>query len=412
MIVVEGQHTKHIDEEIKRVKNNSKGGSYWTDNRRNGRVWADDPVDMAEHVANKMKQKSHLNQLLTVGQIAGLADEEMRTISKQNEKEKRIGCTTLRKIRDKIKLSDDPKPEPMLLNHTKADNPCLSKFGQADWKARVKQSFNLKKYCCVLDLAEHMVAEGCKLHPDGNFWFHHDALSLLTGKETCNKMESHWMLPQLGLNGGTSFGGRPVGNTPKGMPWDCVLNNCLIIAVMNHVSATAHLANSDPRMFKLKTPSDITSAYQRVLAAGIPSSSSIETDVLKVIRSARSTIKARGALVPGLGNRLGRRATMGQLSGINRGNWGGARTKGSGETLSSLKTLHPDAKSAWDEKMELLRGKSSKDGSDCKAQGEGNVDPSKVLCLVENEAMEEVDSKQVILFCALSDRKERWLAMS
>ena len=39
---------------------------------------------------------------------------------------------------------------------------------------------------------------------------------------------------------------------------------------------------------------------------------------------------------------------MGQLAGIDRGNWGGARTKGSGETLSVLKMLHPDAKVAWD----------------------------------------------------------------
>jgi hypothetical protein len=406
MIVVESQYKKYIEEEIKRVKNNSKGGAYWIHNRRDGRVWSDDPVDMAEHVGNKMKEKLHLNQLLTVGQIAALADEEIRTIAKQADARKRIGFTTLRKIRDKIEISDDPKPDPMVLNHTKAENPYLSKFGEADWKSRVQQSFNVKKYCCVLDLAEYMVAEGYKLYPDGNFWFYHDALSLLTSKETRIEMEKrgilrHWILPQLGLNGGTAFAGRPVGNTPEGMPWDCVLNNCLIISVMYHVSVTAHLADTDPRKFKLKTPGDITSAYQRVLAAGIPSSSRIETDVLKVLRSARMIIKARGALVPGLGNRMGRRARMGQLSGINRGNWGGARTKGSGETLSVLKALAPDAKSAWDEKMGLLRrGRSTKDGSEDKKQEEHvdgsedeqqeeHVDGSEVVFLVENEVMEE-----------------------
>jgi hypothetical protein len=52
---------------------------------------------MAEHVAKKMKEKLHLNQLLTVGQIAALADEEIRTIAKQAEAQKRIGYTTLSK---------------------------------------------------------------------------------------------------------------------------------------------------------------------------------------------------------------------------------------------------------------------------------------------------------------------------
>jgi hypothetical protein len=87
MIIVEGQYKKHLEEEIKRVKNNSKGGSYWIHNQRNGRVWADnDPVDMAEHVAKKMKEMLHLNQLLTFGQTAVLADEEIRTIAKQADK--------------------------------------------------------------------------------------------------------------------------------------------------------------------------------------------------------------------------------------------------------------------------------------------------------------------------------------
>jgi hypothetical protein len=75
MIVVEAQYKKYIEEEIKRVKINSKGGTYWIDNLINGRIWADNPVDMAEHVAKKTKEKLHLNQLFTVGQIAALTDK-------------------------------------------------------------------------------------------------------------------------------------------------------------------------------------------------------------------------------------------------------------------------------------------------------------------------------------------------
>jgi hypothetical protein len=145
MIVVEAQYKKCIEDEIKRVKINSKGGTYWIDNLRNGRIWADDPVDMAEHVAKKTKEKLHLNHNLTVGQIDALADEEIRTITKQAATQKRIGYTTLHKIRNKIELSNDPKPDPMILDHTKADNPSLSKFGELEWKTKVQKSFNVKK---------------------------------------------------------------------------------------------------------------------------------------------------------------------------------------------------------------------------------------------------------------------------
>jgi hypothetical protein len=36
MVIVEGQYKKHSEEEIKRIKNNNKGGSYWIHNRKNG----------------------------------------------------------------------------------------------------------------------------------------------------------------------------------------------------------------------------------------------------------------------------------------------------------------------------------------------------------------------------------------
>jgi hypothetical protein len=123
------------------------------------------------------------------------------------------------------------KPDPILVDHRKAANPYLSKFGESEWEKRVQQSFNVKKYCSVLDLAEYMVKEGYKLHSDGHFWFYHDALLLLSANKTRIEMENrgilhHLILPQLGLNAGTTFGGRPIGNIPEDIPWDCALNNC------------------------------------------------------------------------------------------------------------------------------------------------------------------------------------------
>jgi hypothetical protein len=102
-----------------------------------------------------------------------------------------------------------------------------------------------------------------------------------------------------------------------------------------------------------------------VLAAGVPSASPVKMDVLEVLW-----------LVPGQGNRMDGRAKMAQLFGINWGNWGEARTKGSGETLSVLKMLHLNAKkSARDKRMQLLRGWLTKEGSEDKQEEQNDHIP-------------------------------------
>jgi hypothetical protein len=198
LIAVERQRKEGIAGKIKRAKSMPNGGSHWTDDRQKGRVWTDNPVDMTEHAGDKTTtQKLHLNQLLNIGQIVALANEEISMIAKQADKQKRTGIAALRKTRDKIVTSNGPEPDPLAVNHAKAENPCKSKFGEAEWHEKVKQSVAVKKHCCALDLAECMVAEGCKLFPDGRSWFCHDTLSLLTATET----ESKWKIMRFFTTG-------------------------------------------------------------------------------------------------------------------------------------------------------------------------------------------------------------------
>jgi hypothetical protein len=71
---------------------------------------------------------------------------------------------------------------------------------------------------------------------------------------------------------------------------------------------------------------------------------------------------------------------------------GGVRNKGSGQTLSRLKELHPDAKSVWEENTQILQGGFIKDGSVDKHKEDGVMEADDVLCedifLVENDVME------------------------
>ena len=66
------------------------------------------------------------------------------------------------------------------------------------------------------------------VHEDG-FFIVHDALVLMTSKETIKWMKEnnyfhHWFMPMNGLQDGTPYYGCPIGNSPEFMPLDNSLN--------------------------------------------------------------------------------------------------------------------------------------------------------------------------------------------
>ena len=87
------------------------------------------------------------------------------------------------------------------------------------------------------------------------FLFYHDALLLMTAKETCNCTEERgykemWSLPEMDILHSNPvlkrFRGRPYGNIPELCNLDSCLNEDLHKAVDCHVSYTHSLNKSDP----------------------------------------------------------------------------------------------------------------------------------------------------------------------
>ena len=67
------------------------------------------------------------------------------------------------------------------------------------------------------------------VHED-DFYIVHDDLVLMTEKEIINRMKQNgylpiWLLPLNGLQDGTPYSVRPVGNNPELMPLDNSLNH-------------------------------------------------------------------------------------------------------------------------------------------------------------------------------------------
>jgi len=90
--------------------------------------------------------------------------------------------------------------------------------------------------------------------------FYHNTLSLMTAKATVTWMKEkgiykRWLLP-LGINKGTVFENRVIGNLPEMMPMDVSLNKDVDDAVSFHVSLTYNLSNEDPKFFRCPPQSE------------------------------------------------------------------------------------------------------------------------------------------------------------
>lgn len=160
---------------------------------------------------------------------------------------------------------------------------------------------------------------------------------------------SYWDIlihPEKGLNAGTRYESRPVGNSPELMPLDCCLFADLTRSLRMHARITSSLDKDNKNKFSLSTPLNVSLSIHRLWApsneadGGVPSSSRIIQDITKCSGThLLQIIEARGALVEGIGNRNGvRKRTM--------GNWGGPREK---KPMASKIWVHPDARKSRDE---------------------------------------------------------------
>ena len=101
----------------------------------------------------------------------------------------------------------------------------------------------MSKLCCITDLIRFMMKEAENLMKgsvrEDDFFIVHDALVLMTAKETIEWMKEknyyhRWLLPTNGLQDRTPYDGRPVGNSPKFMPLYNILNIDILHSLRFH----------------------------------------------------------------------------------------------------------------------------------------------------------------------------------
>ena len=108
---------------------------------------------------------------------------------------------------------------------------------------KLKYSTAMSKFCCITNLIRFITNEADNLmkgsvHKD-NLYIVHDALVSMTAKETINWMKQkgylhRWLLSLNGLQYGTPYAGRTVGNSPEFMPLDNSLNREILQSLRFH----------------------------------------------------------------------------------------------------------------------------------------------------------------------------------
>ena len=183
---------------------------------------------------------------------------------------------------------------------------------------KLKSSTAMSKFCCITDLICFMMNETENLmkgsvHED-KFIIEQNYLVLMIAKETINWMRNNgylhiWLLPLNGLQDGTLYAGRTVGNSTEFMRLDNLLNCDILYSLHMYIVLSCYILDGEETdeeernlCFGYSTPREITRGLKRIWDSkmGTPSSARMIEDVDLALRALEIVYHANVAAVEGL----------------------------------------------------------------------------------------------------------------
>ena len=385
-IITEKEFRRRIRDEIQRVKSipmdeNGKKKGGWIEMKRNdGDIFENDMLDKIKGISRQKMTLLKGCGLTYVKDLMKLSDEHCVKLASET---KGIGKKSLlkwRAVASTAKSGDAPSN----VDHTLAENPFKSRYGD-DWVAKCP---GVTGFTSINQLIDHMFSEAKRLmagtvhHND--YVVYHDALSLMTGKESIKYMKEkgYWNKLIRPLNGVNDkykrYKDRVVGNHPYLMPLDAHLNQDLHSAFDYHCVITQHLPEDDPRKFSRKTPKAMERGYLKLWdhtlpeGEGCPSSSRILRDIREVVNvSYKKLYDARGIALQH-DARKGRRASEYRVKRSN--NWGGIRIKSETYYLGD-EWIHPSVVPLIGKEIETSEIRFSQKNKETDLTAENGLEP-------------------------------------
>ncbi|CAB9506549.1 hypothetical protein SEMRO_270_G104380.1 [Seminavis robusta] len=325
-----------------------KKGPWYSTGREKGVSYKTDPVTVMKHIGTAAEKWLKANHgIVTVQDFYQKVEcnPALRAVLKDKYKRAFPGDKLTECLAMFADARDGP-PQPR--DHTKADNPYESKFGDS-WRDEVEKSTSMKKIVNIQLMVEYMMG-----------------------------LNDH--IPR--------FGGRPTGNNAPFMPLDDCLNKDHDDGVLRHCAATSLLPKEDPRKFSLRTPLLVASAYKRVWnhENGWPTSKRIVQDINRVPTAWQLVYDNEGLNTGKAAN--GHRGDAQRAAKTNRRNWGGARKK---KEIPMDVWYHPDAREALDEFKK--RSKQIYYGDDYIDSEEADLEE---LLVMDPDAVEQGDTVEEV----------------
>jgi hypothetical protein len=237
--------------EIERVRSLSGNNiGFWIESMKlPGEYYEDDNINTLKKLSDKTASRILKYEISTIKQLKNITDDKIKFIANN---ERGISINGLTKFREAAKKGKEGRA-PLPRDHRKTPNPYMSKYGSDNWEVEIEKSTYMSSYVSIKKLIEHMytatneIFEG-STHETTWVWYH-DALSLMTAKETISWMKDknyydRWLLPKLKLQhvpGLERYWDSPTGNNPELMPLDNSLNEDLHQCVLRHCAITKDL---------------------------------------------------------------------------------------------------------------------------------------------------------------------------
>ena len=295
---------------LQRVKSLEGSGGVWVDHdREKGKVYLDDCITYIPGIGENTRQALLADEesVSMVQELLLLDDDRIKEMGN------RIPGMSVASLTRYVKFARDNIIEteaPRLVDYRRAANPYKARFGDG-WEAELEKASSLSPFVCITKLIEHMVQAtreafiGTKYEDD--FVFYHDALSLMTSKDTKNWMREkgylkYWILPEQNLYHDdpdlVRYRDRPPGNCPELNALDQSLNKDIHESVNRHVAITLSLKSEDDQKFSLSTPNMAKKTYRRIFEEVAPTSKRIIQDRRNIVNSLKCIVNHQGGIVP------------------------------------------------------------------------------------------------------------------
>jgi hypothetical protein len=123
----------------------------------------------------------------TVSNLKALTKTKQEKVSQLSQEKGHVSISLLAKLYKQASNCRD-NDCPADIDYRKAQNPYKEKYGNHHWKKKIRKSAAMRPFLCITELVKPVIGEGKQIFKgmthENNWVFYHDALSLMTAKDT------------------------------------------------------------------------------------------------------------------------------------------------------------------------------------------------------------------------------------